>query len=81
VNVTLQPSLVQTPLTTSVSGNTLTLTWPADHLGWRVVCQTNDLSTGLSGAWLPVPGSDSVTSLPIQIDPANPTVFYKLVYP
>ncbi|MEY4916604.1 MAG: hypothetical protein RL616_517, partial [Verrucomicrobiota bacterium] len=35
-----------TNLVTSVSGNTLTLSWPADHTGWRLQAQTNDLSTG-----------------------------------
>jgi hypothetical protein len=74
-------STLPTSITTSVSGSTLTVSWPADHLGWRLVCQTNDLSTGLSGNWVTVPGSTSTTSLPIQIDPANPTVFYKLVLP
>jgi fibronectin-binding autotransporter adhesin len=66
-------------LTNSISGSTLTLTWPAGQ-NWRLVSQTNDLSTGLSGTWNTVPGvSDG--SATITIDPAKPTVFYELVYP
>ena len=69
-------------LTNSVSGSTLSLSWPAGQ-GWRLVSETNSLSTGLNpnpGAWGPVPGvSDG--SATITIDPSKPTVFYRLVYP
>ncbi len=72
----------QATITNSVSGNTLSLTWPTGQ-GWRLVSQTNSLSTGLttgSGAWNTVPGvSDG--SATITIDPTLPTVFYRLVYP
>jgi autotransporter-associated beta strand protein len=69
-------------LTNSVSGSTLTLTWPAGQ-SWRLEGQTNSLATGLNpatNAWFPVPGGvDGSNSLPI--DPANPSVFYRLVNP
>jgi autotransporter-associated beta strand protein len=69
-------------LTNSVSGSTLTLTWPSGQ-SWRLVGQTNSLSTGLNpaaSAWFNVPGGiDGSNS--ISIDPANPTVFYRLVWP
>jgi autotransporter-associated beta strand protein len=66
-------------LTNSVSGNTLSLAWPAGQ-GWRLQAQTNSLSTGLSGTWTYVTdGSGSSTN--ITINPANPTVFYRLTYP
>jgi autotransporter-associated beta strand protein len=73
-----------TNLTTSVSGNVLTLSWPADHIGWRLESQTNTLGNGLNinpAAWTPVPGSASVNTLNFTIDPASPTVFYRMVYP
>jgi autotransporter-associated beta strand protein len=69
-------------LTNSVSGSTLTLTWPAGQ-GWTLKSQTNSLSSGLNpatNAWFTVPGGvDGSNSIPIN--PANPTVFYRLVYP
>jgi autotransporter-associated beta strand protein len=68
-------------LTNSISGGNLNISWPADHLGWRLETQTNPRSTGLSNNWVTVSGSTNVTSMSIPINPANPTVFYRLVYP
>ena len=73
-----------TNITTSVSGNVLTLTWPADHTGWRLIVQTNNLAAGISSDptdWMTVPGSQSVNTTNITMDPALPTEFYQLVYP
>jgi autotransporter-associated beta strand protein len=72
-----------TNITFSVTGggSTLSLSWPADHLGWTLQQQTNSLSTGLSTNWVNVAGSESITSTNITIDPAKPTVFYRLVLP
>jgi autotransporter-associated beta strand protein len=82
VNVTLQPSLTPAKLTNSVSGSTLTLSWPADHLGWHLQAQTNTLGAGLkSNAWVVVSGSDQMTSTNISITKTNPTVFYRITYP
>jgi len=69
-----------TNITTSVSGNTLTVSWPATHLGWSLQAQTNTLSVGLANNWATIPGTASVTSTNIAINPANPTVFYRLFY-
>jgi autotransporter-associated beta strand protein len=69
-------------LASRVMGGTLSLAWPSGQ-GWRLVSQTNSLSTGLnpnSAAWGTVPGvSDGSASL--TIDPTKPAVFYRLVYP
>ena len=73
-----------TNITFQVSGNTLTLTWPADHLGWILQSQTNNLNVGLTAAastWHDVSGSASVTSTNLTISRTNPTVFYRLRYP
>jgi len=68
-------------LTNSISGSTLTLTWPSGQ-GWTLKSQTNSLSTGLNtnaSAWGTVPGGiDGSNS--ITINPANPTVFYRLFW-
>ncbi len=73
-----------TNITASVTGSTLTLTWPADHIGWILQAQTNALSTGLTapaGTWFDVAGSGAATSAVITINPAEPTVFYRLRHP
>lgn len=67
-----------TNLVTSVSGNVLSLTWPADHTGWTLQMQTNGLSGGLGTNWVDVPGSTSINSTNITVDPTLPTVFYRL---
>jgi fibronectin-binding autotransporter adhesin len=70
-----------TNVTFSVSGNTLSLSWPSSHLGWVLQSQTNSLSTGLSTNWVDVAGSGSMTSTNITIDPTRPTQFYRLRRP
>jgi 4-phytase/acid phosphatase len=64
-----------TNITASVSSNTLTIAWPADHIGWTLQAQTNGLS---SGPWFDLPGSDVVNAVVTTMDPANPSVFYRL---
>jgi fibronectin-binding autotransporter adhesin len=78
---TVTVNTTPTNIVTSVSGNQLTLTWPADHTGWRLQVQTNSISTGLGTNWVDVPGSTSVDSITTTIDSANGTVFYRMVYP
>jgi autotransporter-associated beta strand protein len=71
-------------LTNSVSGNVLTLTWPPDHTGYRLQVQTNSLAVGLqtnAAAWTTVPGSTGVSTTNFIINPANGSVFYRLIYP
>jgi hypothetical protein len=70
-----------TNITTAISGNVLTLSWPADHIGWRLQVQTNSLTTGLGLGWTDVAGSASVNSVNVTISPANGAVFYRMVYP
>lgn len=70
-----------TNITFSVSGNTLSLSWPADHLGWILQTQNNPLNVGISNNWVDVPGSASVTATNITINPATPTVFFRLRNP
>jgi hypothetical protein len=65
----------------AASSNALALSWPADHLGWRLQVQTNAPGTGLTTNWFSVPGSDHVTSTNVVISPVNGTVFYRLIYP
>ncbi len=68
-------------MTNSYNAGTLTLSWPSDHLGWRLQVQTNALTTGLTTNWLTWPNSTNLTSVSVQVDPTQPTVFFRLVYP
>jgi fibronectin-binding autotransporter adhesin len=73
-----------TNITATVSGNVLTLAWPADHTGWHLQIQTNTVSVGLvanAANWVTLPGSDLVNTTNMTINPANGTVFYRMVYP
>jgi fibronectin-binding autotransporter adhesin len=74
------PSLIPPQLTNSVSGGVLTLSWAADHLGYSLQMQTNDLNVGLSTNWVTVPGSEAVTTTNLPISPSSPEVFYRLQY-
>ena len=74
----------RTNLSWSFASGSLTLSWPADHIGWRLLAQTNNLATGVStnlADWATVPGSTSTNQVVIPVDPAKPTSFYKMVYP
>ncbi|TAL00211.1 MAG: hypothetical protein EPO07_10035 [Verrucomicrobia bacterium] len=73
-----------TNLTFNVSGNTVTLSWPGNYQGWILQSQTNNLNSGIvtnKSAWYDWPGSESVTTTNLPVNPANPTVFYRLRYP
>ena len=67
-----------TNITFSVANNVVTLTWPADHLGWYLQVQTNSLSSGLGTNWVFVPNSSNVTTTNFTVNPANGSVFYRL---
>ncbi|MCX6896593.1 MAG: hypothetical protein NTZ16_14085 [Verrucomicrobia bacterium] len=63
----------------SFDGTTLSLSWPTNS-GWTLQMQTNNMVTGLSTNWVDVPGSAGITSTNITVNPALPTVFYRLKY-
>ncbi len=73
-----------TNLTFHLSGNTLTIGWPATHLGWILQTQTNALTAGLTtptNTWHDLSGSAAVTQTNLGINPANPAVFFRLRHP
>ena len=73
-----------TNITATVSGNVLTLSWPADHTGWNLLVQTNNLVTGISSNtndWTVVPGSAAINTTNITMDATKPTEFYRLAHP
>ena len=70
-----------TNITSVVNGTNLELSWPADHIGWRLQVQTNSLSIGLGTNWVDVPNTGTVSSYTNVVNPANGSVFYRMVYP
>lgn len=73
-------SLAPINLGARVNGSRLELSWPPDHIGWWLECQTNALDVGLSTNWHPMPGSLGTNWLSLPVDPGADTVFYRLVY-
>jgi len=63
------------------SGNLLTFSWPADHIGWRLQAQTNSNGVGLSTNWFNVPNSIATNEMSFTVDPNGRCVFYRMVYP
>ncbi len=73
-----------TNITATISGNILSLSWPADHAGWRLLVQTNHVAGGLSANtndWGTVSGSPATNHVGVTIERTNPAEFYRLVYP
>ena len=68
-------------MTSQVAGNQLSLSWPPDHLGWHLQVQTNAPGVGLTNVWVDLTATASVTNFTTTINPANGSVFYRLVYP
>jgi hypothetical protein len=74
--VTVNPN--STNITASLSGGTLTLSWPQDHTGWTLQVQTNSSGHGLGTNWFDLPGSASTNAFSTPIVLTNGSVFYRL---
>jgi hypothetical protein len=81
VSATPTPSLTPLSLVFQPASQQLQVSWPADHIGWRLLIQTNGPGVGLSTNWTMFNGSDSTNQVSVPIDPANGSVFLELVYP
>jgi hypothetical protein len=68
-----------TNITFTVSGSTINLSWPADHLGWLV--QSNSVNLAVPADWYDLSNTASGTSYGITINPAQTNVFYRLRKP
>jgi hypothetical protein len=76
-----QPAVSPIPptLTSVVSGSTLHLSWPCDHIGWKLQVQTN--VTGLTASWYTITDSSTNNSWNLPIDKSKGSVFTRLTYP
>lgn len=62
----------------SSSAGQLTLSWPADHIGWEL--QSNSLGLTATSAWFTIAGSTTTNQMIFMPDPARTNVFYRLLY-
>jgi hypothetical protein len=68
-----------TNITYSVSGSTLTLSWPASYKGW--LAESNAVSVVSPASWIAIPGSQAVNSLSIPINKTQPQIYFRLRHP
>ena len=68
-------------LGSEASGGQVQFTWPAANTGWRLESQTNLSGLGLRTNWVMMPTSTETNQVVVPIDPANGSVFFRLVYP
>ena len=68
-------------LAPSFSISNLTLSWPADHTGWRLQAQTNPFTFGLGTNWADVSGAGFTNQCILPMGTDNGSVFFRLVYP
>jgi autotransporter-associated beta strand protein len=86
VVASVTPIVNPTPasLVYSVSGTNLTFSWPQDHIGWRLITQTNNLAQGIStntNDWATVAGSFATNQIVLPLESTNSAAFYRIVYP
>jgi hypothetical protein len=67
-----------TNIVISVTGNQITLSWPADHIGWQL--QSNSVGLTATGAWFTVPGSTATDQIITTLDATKTNVFYRMYY-
>jgi hypothetical protein len=67
------------PVSFTTLNNGLQFTWPSDHIGWRLIMNTNGLAN--AGAWVTVPNSAATNSEWLLFDTTQSNVFFRLIYP
>lgn len=73
-----------TNLSVRLNGTNLMLSWPADHTGWTLLSQTNNLNKGVSmntNDWLRLTNSADTNQINIPLNPASLGGYYRLAYP
>lgn len=67
------------PTYIAIVNGMLTMNWPSNYLGWILQMQTNGLNSGAQ--WFDLFDTSNSTSIVIPINPASPSVFYRLRQP
>jgi fibronectin type 3 domain-containing protein len=82
VEASAQTVSITPPQLVSVAGSgQMQLSWPMDHLGWRLEMRTNSLNAGLGANWVTIVNSVMTNQVSVPINPANGSVFFRLSYP
>lgn len=68
-------------LTPSIANEMLTLSWPVNQTGFRLLVQTNPSGIGLTTNWYPVAGASATNQISLPIVLSNGSVFFQLIYP
>ena len=82
-----QPAINLTNATTlngKLTGKNLILSWPADHTGWTLLSQTNNLNKGVSANtndWIRLPSSATTNQLVIPMSSTQTGGYFRLIYP
>ena len=74
-------SLSPVTLTVAVTNRQLSLSWPADHTGWRLELQTNRLAVGLTTSWTTYANAAATNAISLPVTAADGCTFFRLVYP
>jgi hypothetical protein len=74
-------SSVATNLTLSSESGTLTISWPADHTGWKLQTQTNTSGAGLGTNWVDLGNDTQTNQTTILVTSTNGSVFFRLAHP
>ena len=81
-SVTVSAILPPPTITSAVSGNQLTLSWPSSWTGGvHLQSQTNTVAKGLGTNWVTIPGTDASNSYLTTVTKTNGCVFYRLIAP
>ena len=59
----------------------LQICWPADHTGWQLQSQTNNLTSGLGTNWVNLPVLMQTNQMTVPLNSTNGSVFFRLVRP
>jgi len=73
-----------TTFTGTFIGNNLILSWPADHTGWTLLTQINNLNKGVSAKtndWVRLPNSATTNQVVIPMNSNQSGGYFRLVYP
>lgn len=70
-----------TNLVLTLVSNTLQISWPADHIGWRLEAQTNAIGKGVGTNWGNVAGATATNRMFFPLIKTNGVVLFRLAYP